>query len=100
MFGQKAAVDNVSFSVDRPAFVGIIGRSGAGKSTLLRMMNRLVDASSGEILVEGRNVIALKGAEARDWQAQCAMIFRNCPACLAALVAEFNIQPRRISAIN
>ena len=41
MFGQKAAVDNVSFTIDRPAFVGIIGRSGAGKSTFLRMMNRL-----------------------------------------------------------
>ena len=53
MFGQKAAVDNVSFRIDGPAFVGIIGRSGAGKSTFLRMMNRLLDATSGEILVEG-----------------------------------------------
>ena len=51
-FGQKAAVDNISFRVDGPAFVGIIGRSGAGKSTFLRMMNRLLDATSGEIRVE------------------------------------------------
>ena len=35
MFGQKAAVDNISFQIDGPAFVGIIGRSGAGKSTFL-----------------------------------------------------------------
>jgi phosphonate transport system ATP-binding protein len=77
LFGQKAAVDKISFMLDRPAFVGIIGRSGAGKSTFLRLMNRLTDASSGEILVEGRNVLALKGAEKRAWQSQCAMIFQQ-----------------------
>lgn len=64
-FGEKAAVDCASFSIDGPAFVGIIGRSGAGKSTFLRMMNRLTDATSGEILVDGQNVLALKGAQAR-----------------------------------
>jgi len=89
MFGQKAAVDDASFVVDGPAFVGIIGRSGAGKSTLLRMMNRLLDATSGEILVDGRNVLALKGAEARAWQSQCAMIFQ-----------QFNLVPRMDVASN
>jgi phosphonate transport system ATP-binding protein len=83
IFGQKAAVDNVSFTVDRPAFVGIIGRSGAGKSTFLRLMNRLIDASSGEIRVDGRNVLALEGKDARAWQSQCAMIFQ-----------QFNLVPR------
>ncbi len=89
MFGQKAAVDSVSFSIDRPAFVGIIGRSGAGKSTFLRLMNRLLDATSGEILVDGRNVLALKGAEARAWQSHCAMIFQ-----------QFNLVPRMDVASN
>jgi phosphonate transport system ATP-binding protein len=83
VFGQKAAVDTVSFRVDSPAFVGIIGRSGAGKSTLLRIMNRLTDATSGECLFDGRNVLALRGAEARAWQGQCAMIFQ-----------QFNLVPR------
>jgi len=89
MFGSKAAVDNASFFIDRPAFVGIIGRSGAGKSTLLRMMNRLLDATSGEILVEGRNVLALRGTEARAWQSHCAMIFQ-----------QFNLVPRLDVASN
>ena len=89
MFGQKAAVDNASFTVDCPAFVGIIGRSGAGKSTFLRMMNRLLDATSGEIRVEGRDVLALKAAEARAWQSQCAMIFQ-----------QFNLVPRMDVASN
>jgi phosphonate transport system ATP-binding protein len=89
MFGRKAAVDNVSFTVDRPAFVGIIGRSGAGKSTFLRLMNRLVDPSSGEIRVDGRNVLALRGREARAWQSRCAMIFQ-----------QFNLVPRLDVASN
>ena len=82
-FGAKAAVDAISFNVDRPAFVGIIGRSGAGKSTFLRMMNRLTDATAGEIRVEGRNILTLEGAEKRQWQRQCAMIFQ-----------QFNLVPR------
>jgi phosphonate transport system ATP-binding protein len=89
MFGQKAAVDDACFSIDRPAFVGVIGRSGAGKSTLLRMMNRLTDASSGQILFEGRDVLPLQGAEKRAWQSQCAMIFQ-----------QFNLVPRMDVASN
>ncbi|MDO9525435.1 MAG: phosphonate ABC transporter ATP-binding protein [Gemmobacter sp.] len=89
MFGHKAAVDNISFTIDRPAFVGIIGRSGAGKSTFLRMMNRLTDATAGEIVFEGRNVLPLTGAEMRAWQSQCAMIFQ-----------QFNLVPRMDVASN
>ncbi len=82
-FGQNIAVDAVSIDVDRPAMIGIIGRSGAGKSTFLRMVNRLSDATSGRIVFEGRDITALKGAEKRAWQAQCAMIFQ-----------QFNLVPR------
>ena len=89
LFGHKAAVDHVSFQIDRSAFVGVIGRSGAGKSTLLRMTNRLTDASSGEITFEGRNVLTLNGAEKRGWQGQCAMIFQ-----------QFNLVPRMDVASN
>lgn len=89
LFSQKAAVDRVSFQIDRSAFVGVIGRSGAGKSTLLRMMNRLTDASSGEIVFEGRDVLTLNGAEKRNWQSQCAMIFQ-----------QFNLVPRMDVASN
>lgn len=89
LFGQKAAVDRISFAVDRPAFVGIIGRSGAGKSTFLRMMNRLTDATSGEIRVDGTDILALRGAAARGWQSQCAMIFQ-----------QFNLVPRMDVASN
>jgi len=82
-FGRNTAVDAVSFTVEKPAMIGIIGRSGAGKSTFLRMLNRLTDATEGQILYEGRDVTALKGAEKRAWQSDCAMIFQ-----------QFNLVPR------
>jgi phosphonate transport system ATP-binding protein len=83
MFGQKAALDNVSFDVPRQAFVGIIGRSGAGKSTFLRVMNRMTDATSGTLVFEDRDVLKLSGGAMRNWQSQCAMIFQ-----------QFNLVPR------
>ncbi|MAM63172.1 phosphonate ABC transporter ATP-binding protein [Maritimibacter sp. UBA3975] len=82
-FGTNTAVDNASFTVDEPKMIGIIGRSGAGKSTFLRMMNRLTDASSGELSFEGRDVLTLTGRARREWQADCAMIFQ-----------QFNLVPR------
>ncbi len=82
-FGANTAVDRVTFSVPRAAFVGIIGRSGAGKSTFLRMINRLTDASSGRIVFEEKDVTALSGRGKRAWQSQCAMIFQ-----------QFNLVPR------
>jgi phosphonate transport system ATP-binding protein len=83
MFGNKAAVDDVSFGVDKTAFIGVIGRSGAGKSTLLRIINRLTDATSGAVTFDGQNVLSLQGAEKRAWQSACAMIFQ-----------QFNLVPR------
>jgi phosphonate transport system ATP-binding protein len=82
-FGEKTAVDAATFTVDKPMMIGIIGRSGAGKSTLLRMLNRLSDSSSGQILFEGREITALTGAARREWQSRCAMIFQ-----------QFNLVPR------
>ncbi|MEO1000713.1 MAG: phosphonate ABC transporter ATP-binding protein, partial [Pseudomonadota bacterium] len=82
-FGANRAVDDISFEIEKPAMVGVIGRSGAGKSTLLRMINRLTDATDGEILVEGRDVLRLRGPAKRRWQHDCAMIFQ-----------QFNLVPR------
>ena len=82
-FGKTVAVDAVSLTIPSGQMVGVIGRSGAGKSTLLRVINRLTSASEGSVLVNGRDVLALRGAEMRAWQRDCAMIFQ-----------QFNLVPR------
>ncbi len=76
-FGDKPAVSDVSFQVERGSFVGIIGRSGAGKSTLLRLVNRLIEPSDGRIVFDGVDVTALRGRELRAWRARAAMIFQQ-----------------------
>ena len=48
-FGELTAVDNVNLEVPDGQMLGVIGRSGAGKSTLLSMINRLYDATCGNI---------------------------------------------------
>lgn len=76
-FGDTTAVDKVSLSIPPGQFVGVIGRSGAGKSTMLRLINRLIDPTSGTISFEGVNVTALKGKALREWRRDCAMIFQQ-----------------------
>jgi phosphonate transport system ATP-binding protein len=82
-FGPVTAVNAVTFEIKEPQMVGIIGPSGAGKSTLLRMVNRLTEATQGNIHVNGREILKLKGQEKRRWQRDCAMIFQ-----------QFNLVPR------
>ena len=82
-FDQVKAVNNVSINVENSSMIGIIGRSGAGKSTLLRIINRLTDATDGEVEIDGQNILQLKSKEKRSWQRNCAMIFQ-----------QFNLVPR------
>lgn len=53
MPGATTALDGVSFSVDEPCIIGIIGHTGSGKSTLLQHLNGLIKPTSGEIYIDG-----------------------------------------------
>jgi phosphonate transport system ATP-binding protein len=76
-FGAVAAVDRVSLTIPDGQMVGVIGRSGAGKSTLLRLINRLAEPTSGQILYAGEDVSVLRGRPLMAWRAHCAMIFQQ-----------------------
>ena len=54
-YGDKEIIRDVSFTVSKGEFVVIIGPSGCGKTTTVKMLNRLIDASEGEILIDGVN---------------------------------------------
>lgn len=53
MPGETLALGGVSFSVDSPSIVGIIGHTGSGKSTLLQHLNGLIKPTSGEVYIDG-----------------------------------------------
>ncbi len=53
----KPAVDAVTFGVPEGSTCMLVGTSGSGKTTLLRMVNRLIEPTSGEIVIDGKNVL-------------------------------------------
>ncbi|MDE7508496.1 MAG: ATP-binding cassette domain-containing protein, partial [Muribaculaceae bacterium] len=53
-FGEKRALNDVSFDVDRGSITGLLGPNGAGKTTLLRIINGIMVSDSGEALINGR----------------------------------------------
>jgi osmoprotectant transport system ATP-binding protein len=57
-YGAATVVDQVSLAVERNSITVIVGTSGSGKSTLLRMINRLVEPTSGRVLIEGSDTRA------------------------------------------
>jgi osmoprotectant transport system ATP-binding protein len=62
---SKPAVDAVSFEVQEGNTCMLVGTSGSGKTTLLRMVNRLIEPTSGEILIDGKNVLTENPIELR-----------------------------------
>ena len=53
---EHKALDNVSFSVNRGEFIGIIGHTGSGKSTLMQHMNGLLKPTSGKVILDGQDI--------------------------------------------
>lgn len=54
--GGKKAVDNVNISFEKGEFVCFIGTSGSGKTTTMRMLNRMIEPTSGQILIDGKDI--------------------------------------------
>ncbi len=71
------ALHGVSLSVDRPMVVAIIGSSGAGKSTLIRCVNRLVEPSSGRVVLNGTEINGLGRHGLRKARRRIGMIFQE-----------------------
>ena len=53
---EHKALDNISFSVERGEFIGIIGHTGSGKSTLMQQLNGLLKPTSGQVLLDGEDI--------------------------------------------
>lgn len=76
-FADLKALDNISLEIPSGSIFGIVGQSGAGKSTLLRTLNRLEEIDSGNIYVDGVDILNLKGKDLRNYRKKVAMIFQS-----------------------
>lgn len=71
------AVNDVNLTIEKGEIYGIIGYSGAGKSTLIRLLNNLETPTTGEVIINDKNVSQLKGKELRDFRKGIGMIFQH-----------------------
>lgn len=74
--GQEA-LKGVSLTVQDDEVIALIGPSGAGKSTLIRCINRLVEPTSGQILINGKDVRHLNSRDLRNQRRKIGMIFQE-----------------------
>lgn len=72
---EKKALNNVSVDIEQGEFVALIGHTGSGKSTLIQHLNGLLEASSGEIIVDGTNITA-KGAKLSEIRKKVGLVFQ------------------------
>jgi len=80
--GRVHAVDDVSLNIRRGETLGVVGESGCGKTTLGRTVLRLLEATDGQIIFDGKDITHLKGKELRVIRRQMQIVFQDPMASL------------------
>jgi ABC-type oligopeptide transport system ATPase subunit len=77
--GRHAArvLDDVGFTVERGATVGLVGESGSGKSTTARCILRLIEPTSGSIRFEGEDVLSFRRHQLKEYRSRAQMVFQD-----------------------
>ncbi|MED2971027.1 glycine betaine/L-proline ABC transporter ATP-binding protein [Fictibacillus sp. B-59209] len=76
--GSTVGVNNASFDIYPGEIFVVMGLSGSGKSTLIRMINRLIDPSSGEILIDNEDIVKMPTSQLREVRRKTiSMVFQN-----------------------
>jgi peptide/nickel transport system ATP-binding protein len=103
-FGKRAvpAVKEVSFKLPKGKTLGLVGESGSGKTTVGLTVMRLHDATSGEVLFEGRDLLSLSEREMMAYRRRIQIIFQNPYASLNPrfTVGQILLEPMKIHGIG
>ena len=91
------ALKGINLTIEEGEVYGVIGKSGAGKSTLIRCINMLEKPTSGEVIVDGKDLTKMSDAELRAARKNIGMIFQHFNLLSSATVYENIAFPLRLS---
>ena len=77
LYGSFKALDDINLTIKDGEIFGIVGQSGAGKSTLVRCINMLEPPTSGEVLINGKDMMKLSKSQLREERKKIGMIFQH-----------------------
>ena len=104
LFGRTEfkAVDDVSFKLARGKTLGVVGESGSGKTTVGLTLLRLHQATSGQALFEGKDILSMSNADFMSYKRRIQIIFQNPYASLNPrfTVGQILLEPMRIHSIG
>lgn len=75
--GLLHAVDEVNFHINEGETLGLVGESGCGKSTTGRVLLRLLEATEGEVLFEGENILHFNKQQMREMRKKMQIVFQD-----------------------
>ncbi|NLV17805.1 MAG: energy-coupling factor transporter ATPase [Syntrophomonadaceae bacterium] len=74
---ERIALRNINLQVEKNEMLGIIGPTGSGKTTLLQLMNGILTASQGQVLINGANPANMRGTEMTRLRRQVGLVFQS-----------------------
>lgn len=92
-FGEKPfAVSDISVTIDRGQHIAVIGRNGSGKSTFAKLLNLVLEPTSGQLFIDGKEISAdITDEEVLELRRRVGMVFQNPDNQLVATIVEEDV---------
>ena len=99
--GLLHAVDDINFDIIKGETLGLVGESGCGKSTTGRLLIRLLEATEGQVLLKGQDVLKYNNRQMKDFRRNAQIVFQDPYSCLNPrwTVSEIISEPLKVNGL-